>query len=141
MKKILLIIAFLPLLLCAEETRPNLLKDMAERVTVVQDSAITRLLIGEEGEMVEIKGYRVQVFSSNDQQSSKNNALEMEKKMNEAELGVQVYLQYNPPFWKVRIGDFRTDDEAKLMKEEVVRRFPELKGDTYVVRDQITVRK
>jgi hypothetical protein len=39
----------------------------------------------------------------------------------------------------VRIGDFRTYDEAKEYKKEFVQIFPDLIGDTYIVRDKIKV--
>jgi len=39
----------------------------------------------------------------------------------------------------VRIGDFRTYDEAKEYKKEFVTQFPDLMGDTYIVRDKIQV--
>lgn len=118
---------------------------MQSNVTMHQDSAITRLMeakiSGAERETVQVQGYRVQIYSSNRQQTAKTEAFELEKRILEANLAVPVYVQYNPPFWKVRLGDFRTQEEAKLMKEEIIRRLPELQGDTYVVRDQITVVK
>lgn len=44
-----------------------------------------------------------------------------------------------PPFWKVRIGDFRTYEEAKEYKKLFVEQFPSIMGDTYIVRDKIQV--
>lgn len=119
---------------------------MAERVNLYQDSAITRLIDdkvqGIEGGMQEISGFRVQIYSSNSQQTAKVEAMNLEKKiLDEQDLDVKVHVIYTPPFWKVRLGDFRTREEANLLKEEIVRRFPELQGDTYIVRDQVTVRK
>ena len=52
-----------------------------------------------------------------------------------------VYVLYMPPFWKVRLGDFRTYDDAKEYKKQFVQQFPELMGDTYIVRDKIQVLK
>lgn len=127
------------------QTSLTIADDMQSNVTMHQDSAITRLMeakiSGAERETVQVQGYRVQIYSSNRQQTAKTEAFELEKRILEANLAVPVYVQYNPPFWKVRLGDFRTQEEAKLMKEEIIRRLPELQGDTYVVRDQITVVK
>ena len=50
-----------------------------------------------------------------------------------------IYVQYLPPFWKVRIGDFRTVEEAKEYKKLFVQQFPDMIGETYVVRDKIKV--
>lgn len=127
------------------QTPVSIEDDMRENVTIHQDSAITRLIqdkiLGASREQVQVSGYRVQIYSSNRQQTAKAEAFDLEKRLQQAELQVPIYVLYNPPFWKVRLGDFRTQEEAKLMKEEVIRRMPELQGDTYVVRDQITVVK
>jgi len=120
--------------------RPNLLEEM-EGVEVIQDSAVAQLLDGAMNgarEWVEIDGYRVQVYSSNQQQSAKAEALDLEEKL-KLKVNMTIYVQYLPPFWKVRIGDFRTYDEAKEYKKTFVQIFPDLTGDTYIVRDKIKV--
>ena len=120
--------------------RPNLLEEM-KGVEVVQDSAVALLLdaaINGKRELVEIDGFRVQVYSSNQQQTAKMEALELEAKLKE-KVTHTIYVQYLPPFWKVRLGDFRTYEEAKEYKKEFVQMFPELMGDTYIVRDKIQV--
>ncbi len=127
------------------QTHPNIYSEMEENVTFHQDSSITNLLqdlvSGAEREMIQIQGYRVQVFSSNRQRTAKDEAFGLEKRIQETDLHTSVYVLYTPPFWKVRLGDFRTQEEAQILKTELLRRLPELQGDTYIVRDQITVSK
>ena len=89
-------------------------------------------------EIVEIDGYRVQVYSSNQQQTAKTEALELEAKLKE-KVNQTIYVQYLPPFWKVRLGDFKTYDEAREYKKLFVQLFPSMMGDTYIVRDKIQV--
>ena len=89
-------------------------------------------------ELVEMDGYRVQIYSSNQQQTAKGEALELETKLKES-LTQTIYVQYLPPFWKVRIGDFKTYEEAKEYKKLFVAQFPEMTVDTYIVRDKIQV--
>ena len=123
-----------------EVHRQSLLEAMP-RVEVVQDSALALLLDGAmfgKREWVEIDGYRVQIYSSNQQQYAKAEALELEAKLKE-KVGHTIYVQYLPPFWKVRIGDFRTADEAKEYKKQFVEQFPNMTGVTYIVRDKIKV--
>ena len=108
---------------------------------LVQDSAVAVLLeeaVNGKRELVEIDGYRVQIYSSNQQQTAKGEALELEEKVKES-LTQSVYVQYLPPFWKVRLGDFRTYEEAREYKKIIVAQYPELMGDTYIVRDKIQV--
>ena len=110
-------------------------------VRIVQDSAMNVLLdeaINGKREMVEIDGYRVQIYSSNSQQTAKSEALELEAKLKD-KIGQTVYVQYLTPFWKVRLGDFRNYEEAKEYKKLFVQQYPELMGDTYIVRDKIQV--
>ncbi|MBR0194959.1 MAG: SPOR domain-containing protein [Paludibacteraceae bacterium] len=120
--------------------RPNLLEEMTG-VEVIQDSTVAQLLDGAMNgarEWVEIDGYRVQVYSSNQQQSAKAEALDLEEQLKQ-KINQTIYVQYIPPFWKVRIGDFRTYDEAKEYKKAFVQIFPDMTGDTYIVRDKIKV--
>ena len=122
--------------------KPYILDDMP-LVRVQQDSLIELLLkekIYGKSEQVEIDGFRVQIFSSNRQQTAKEEALTLEKKMTET-LSTAVYVTYISPFWKVRLGNFRTLEEAKAFKAQLITQFPERQGDTYIVRDKIQVRK
>ncbi len=112
-------------------------------VQVVQDSTVSVLLdeaVNGKKDLVEIDGYRVQIFSSNKQQTAKAAALEMEEQMKD-QINQTMYVQYQSPFWKVRIGDFRTYDEAKEYKKKLVQQFPDLQGNTYIVRDKILVKQ
>ena len=122
--------------------RTNILMDMPD-VEVVQDADMMRLLhatVEGKHELVEIDGYRVQIFSSNQQQAAKGEALKLENMMKD-KLTQAVYVLYMPPFWKVRVGDFRTYDEAKEYKKIIVDEFPSLMGNTYIVRDRIQALK
>lgn len=144
MKKLFILSAALCLagVLAAEPqtARKDILQSM-QGVEVVQDSLVGVLLrnasAGEQ-KLVEIEGYRVQVYSSNQQQTAKGQALKLENKL-KGQLDQPVYVQYLPPFWKVRVGNFRTVEEAKEYKQEFVQLYPELQGDTYIVRDKIHV--
>lgn len=112
-------------------------------VQVVQDSTVSVLLeetITGKKELVEMDGYRVQVYSSNKQQTAKAEALALEEQLKER-VNQTVYVQYQSPFWKVRIGDFRTYDEAKEYKKTIVQQFPDMQGNIYIVRDKILVKQ
>lgn len=86
-------------------------------------------------------GYRVQVFSSNAQRTAKNESLTIERRLRSAFPGYGVYRTYSSPFWKVRIGDFRTHAEARAFRAKLVKVFPELRRETYTVREsRVTIR-
>lgn len=110
--------------------------------TIHQDSTITHLMEqkvnGIEISTRERSGYRVQIYSSNRQQQAKSEALQMEKNIG-GQISEKVYVQYAPPFWKVRFGDYISLDEANAAKEEFIRKFPHLQSSTYVVKDKVIV--
>lgn len=115
--------------------------DSLPGIQIIQDSSVAVLLeeaIHGKRELVEIDGYRVQIYSSNQQQYAKSEALDLEAKL-QNQINHTIYVQYVSPFWKVRIGDFRTYDEAKEYKNLFVQQYPNMVGDTYVVRDKIKV--
>lgn len=115
--------------------------DTMPGVQVVQDSTVAVLLdeaMNGKHELVEMDGYRVQIYSSNQQQTAKSEALDLEDKLKNV-INHSIYVQYLPPFWKVRIGDFRTYEEARDYKKQFVAQFPDMMGDTYIVRDKILV--
>ena len=122
----------------------TLITDMMPNVQVHQSHAVERLLrekaTGKASQMVEMAGYRVQIYSSNHQHLAKQEAIRLEKDM-QSKIDVPIYVTYVPPFWKVRVGDFATYTEAQEFKTNFVQQFPELMGDTYVVRDQVTVKQ
>ena len=120
--------------------RSNLL-DSLQGVDLIQDSTVAVLLdaaMSGKMEWVEVDGYRVQVYSSNQQQMAKAEALNLEAKLKD-KISTTIYVLYLTPFWKVRLGDFRTYDEAKEYKKQFVQQYPEMTGDTYIVRDKIQV--
>lgn len=82
-------------------------------------------------------GFRVQVFSSNAQRTAKTEAFRIEKQIQEAFPDEVVYTNYASPFWKVRVGDFRTQADAQSLRERIIEAFPHLRSETYIVREQV----
>lgn len=147
MKKILLsVILLVSCILYADDENQEqhvmLITDAMENVVVHQDSLITRLMedkrVGRQRGQYEEDGFRLQVYASNVQQTAKNEALLLQQRL-EPLIDVPVYAQSEPPFWKVRLGNFRTREEANRYKEIFLQDFPDLQGSTYVVPDKIVL--
>jgi hypothetical protein len=83
-------------------------------------------------------GYRIQVYMGNNQKKSKSEALKREEMIKEKYPDLPAYLSFVSPFWRLRIGDFRTHTEALVSMRELLTDFPELKGQVYVVKDDET---
>ena len=84
-------------------------------------------------------GFRVQVFSSNLQRTAKNEAFRIESLVRDKFPSASIYVSYTSPFWKVRVGDFRTTEEAQVLRSELMKAFPDMSKEMYVVKDEIIV--
>lgn len=119
-----------------------LITDLMENVIVHQDSAVYQLMInkylGIENGLQEVNGFRVQIYSSNAQQKAKNESILLQQAL-EKSLSQPIYVISEPPFWKVRIGDFLTRDEADQFKNTLLGLFPELQTSTYIVPDKVLI--
>jgi hypothetical protein len=113
-----------------------------ENALIHQDSMIDRLMIdkrlGRQRGQQELNGFRVQVYSSNQQQVAKNEAISLQQDLKD-KLDYPIYIISEPPFWKVRIGNFLTREEANTYKEQLLVQYPNLYGSTYIVPDKITI--
>lgn len=58
-----------------------------------------------------IKGYRVQIYSG----SNRIDANKVKSDFLETFLGEKIYFDYRQPYYKVRVGDYRTKLEAQKM--------------------------
>lgn len=107
---------------------------------ISQDKKIEKIMLDPESNSTVVTGgYRVQVFSSNTQRTAKNQAYKIEKELSEAFPNHSIYVTYSAPFWKVRIGDFRSQKDAQELRTEIIRTFPTLRSETYTVRDNVNM--
>lgn len=117
---------------------------------IINQSSAVRNLIGsrKQGDGVEtvdgetflkINGYRAQVFSGNDQRASKDEAFKKEEEIKEAFPFAATYVTYSAPFWKLRVGDYRTHEEAYHMILDLKQAFPAYAKEMYIVREEIMI--
>ncbi len=95
----------------------------------------------ENGMQTRVAGYRVQVFSDNNQRTAKGEARSKEKQLRGAFPDFGTYVVYNSPFWRLKVGDFRTQHEAEAAADEIKSRFPSFAREVRVVRDRVNVRR
>lgn len=120
----------------------QLIVDNMPYAVIHQDSNVLLMMIdkklGIQRGPQNINGYRVQVYASNIPRESKNEALRLQKEV-QPRVDVEVYVISEPPFWKVRLGNFKIRDDANKYKDLINELFPELQGSTYVVPDIVTI--
>ena len=128
--------------LLADTLNVVLIIDEMVNAIVHQDSALTSLMIDKHlgrirGEQL-IDGFRVQIYASNAQQMAKNEALMLQQRI-VSQLEVPVYTMSEPPFWRLRLGNFKTREEANQYKNIFLNLFPDMVGSTYVVPDKVVI--
>lgn len=84
-------------------------------------------------------GYRIQVYSDNNQRQAKAKAQQIAANIGKQFPSYGLYLTYNAPYWRLRVGDFTTQEAAHSALRALRAKFPALAGDIRVVRDRIKV--
>src|SRR6201996_6830075 len=79
-----------------------------------------------------IPGFRIQVINSTD----RNKVFAAKTKIYQQFPDLKPYLLYQPPNYKLRVGNFRTQEEAEDFQKQLSRLFP---SGLYVIRDTIEV--
>ncbi len=77
-------------------------------------------------------GYRVQVFTT----TNLDHAREKEQEFAQSLTGYPVYKVYDPPYYKIRVGDFQSREKALVLKDSLKRVGVE---EAWVVRDNVLV--
>lgn len=84
-------------------------------------------------------GYRIQVFSDNSSRTAKGEARTRARNISSQFPDYQTYVVYNSPYWRLRVGNFKTNEEAQTAAEELRMAFPSYAREIRVVRDRIVV--
>lgn len=97
--------------------------------------------VEQEGEntFLKIPGYRAQVFSGNNQRKSKDEAFKKEEEIKELFPDIPTYVTYNAPFWKLRVGDFRSHEEAYQLMRQLMEAFPAYAKEMYIVKEEVKI--
>lgn len=111
-------------------------------MNIYQDSLIF-LAINKKfsGEAEEVKGFRIQIFSSNRGALARERAFEIKDILlsKHPSLEDEIYITYTSPFWKVRIGNCQTNAKAQELRRWIIAEFPEFAVETYIVPSMIFV--
>lgn len=107
-----------------------------ESVTIVSDARLDSLV----GQHIEhnkaangIQGYRVQIFFGSERKAANDAKTHFLQLMPEEE----VYFIYQQPYFKVRVGDYRTRLEAEAVYRKLIHTFDK----AFIVPDKINLPK
>lgn len=105
-------------------------------VTIYSDPAIDSLMqlhIAFNDAFPVMPGYRIQIFFESGNQAL-NNAEEVKNKFTEKFEGTAAYLQFGAPYYRVRVGDFRTRLDAEKFLAKINRAYP----NAWIIKDEIS---
>jgi len=99
---------------------------VAGRVEIIQDNRVTALL--EKHKIInekcsELEGYRIQIYFESGNYSKKK-AADVKLRFQNLFPDVEVYIIFQEPYYKVRVGDFRTRLNAQAFLQKIISDFP-----------------
>ena len=115
--------------------KAQVLEPAKGNVEIIQDEKITQLTEQYRKMSInnpEVEGYRVQIFFDSGS-NSKNKAASVKDNFETVYPGVKSYLSYKEPYYRVRVGDFRTLTEAEGFQKKIAADFP----NSFAVKDNI----
>jgi hypothetical protein len=105
------------------------------KLTIVQNDEIARLIdrhLYEESKKKGIVGYRIRVFSNSGSIARKEGEGKMAEFIQKYE-DIKTYFNFDSPFYRLYVGDFRTRSEAMKYLKKIEPDFP----DAFIVRSKI----
>ena len=82
-------------------------------------------------------GYRIQAYNSRDKVEANNRARKIAMKFPQ----YRTYLSYKAPSWRLRLGDFTDEDDARSALARMRRTFPAYASGMTIVREKVNVWK
>jgi hypothetical protein len=82
-------------------------------------------------------GFRVEVYADNKVQTAKAQAASKKRLLQARLPQYKVYLVFEAPYWRVRLGDFTSRSAAEAALSEVKQAFPAFSTDLRIVRSSI----
>ena len=123
MKRVVMLISMLFCVLCAG-AQSNIVSQIESyafgegKVRITQPEKLTNLMgsmANADGEVKQVEGYRVLVYSGNNSRQARDEANAMAEYMRKNYPGAEVYVVFESPIRSCEYGDFRTREEAELL--------------------------
>lgn len=85
------------------------------------------------------KGYRIQIYSGNDQNRSKKEAFDRDAIFKRDFPELETFITFKSPFWRMRVGNFSSYEEAFKELRRIKEAYPQYGKETYIVKDDIKI--
>ena len=90
-------------------------------------------------QFVKMRGFKIQAFAGNNQRTSKNEANHKQGLISQAFPEHETVISFDSPFWRLRVGNFKTRAEANEAMEAMREVFPAFGREMYVVVDEVRI--
>ena len=134
---ILIILLFSHCALWAQDNRKSIVDDLNTQkvnqgnVRIFQEESLKNVIgarfndsITADTEFVKIKGYKITLFSGNNQNKSKQEAESKRGQFRQLYPDVEASITYNSPQWRLRVGNYRTREEAQEAMADMRKNLP-----------------
>lgn len=127
----------------------NTFKSGQGNIKVMQDETIQKLVgvrqtnnidttrmlgaIDPSAEFVEVRGFKIQVFSGNNQARSKREAEAKKVQVKNAYPELEATVTFDTPFWRLRVGNFQNRADAETVLKEMRKTFPSFGREMTIV--------
>lgn len=88
---------------------------------------------------VKMRGYKIQAFSGNNQRTSKNEAYYKQGLVNSSFPEHETVVSFDSPFWRLRVGNFKSRGEANEVLKIMKTAFPAFGKEMYIVVDEVKI--
>jgi len=155
MRIITLLLALVPIFsVYAQEVKQDICTHLQEtgRVQILQDSRLTDLVgsqpkayyvngnnQSDNHQAASTTGYRIRIFSGNQQTTSKNRCYAIQSHINAEMPDLPTYVAFKTPNWRISVGDFRTSEEASAMLSQLRKAFPGYAKEMFIVKEKINL--
>ena len=140
----------------AQQQRKEILNELTSNrgrgnVTVFEDENITHVLgrpiasarpisVAADGtEYFAMRGFRIQAYVGNNQRTSMNQAHTRGDAIRNVFPEHEAEPVFTSPWWRLRVGNFETRDEAEEVMHEMRRRFPAFGREMSIVEDNVRI--
>jgi len=106
------------------------------QVTVI-DTTKTLGVIDPTVNFTKVRGFKIQVFSGNNQQRSKREAESKQAQVKSAFPELETVVSFQSPFWRLRVGKFTSRADADAVLREMKKTFPAFGREMYIVPDVV----
>ena len=87
---------------------------------------------------VKVSVYRIQLFSSN-HSNAKAQAEKLAQEVSAQFPDLPTNVSYVSPFWRLRVGEYRTYEEANAMQYLIKSKFPDFERGMLIIRERVNV--